>query len=496
MTRPFPATGLRPSGGWRAARSTVGVTLVIAAAVGPLAGVAGADVTASSTFSAPGQYVFTVPAGVTSVAVVAVGAAGGGACDAVGGEGASVSGVFAVVPGEQLDVGVGGPGGTGSVPCGVGTAGGAGGFGGGGAGGTGVISDGGGGGGGASAVGAPFVSAGFPSMLMIAAGGGGAGGGGPAGGNAGSPGGDVVCGAGGAGTSSAGGAGGGSAGDCSGADGTAGSLGLGGSGGGVISGDGGGGGGGGYYGGGGGASPIPGAGGGGGSSFIAQGTLVATPTSAPAGVTFTYDAPTADLSAPSSITFAGTEPQGVASSEEDEIVSNNGSAPLIVSAVALAGSDPGDFLIDDGCQQPVAVGASCEIGVRFDPETQGARSATLTLATNAGTQPAAIDLSGTGAPAGQVVCRDTLLARALCMLEFAPGTYTVQNGSAKSSVIRAEFVIERSGRRIHAGKITVESGRVTDESIGRLDPGRYTLIITTGRGQRRRLLLTYRFQVR
>ena len=33
------------------------------------------------------------------------------------------------------------------------------------------------------------------------------------------------------------------------------------------------------------------------------------------------------------------------------ILTNNGSAPLVVSAVILGGKDPADYLVEDGCQQ-------------------------------------------------------------------------------------------------------------------------------------------------
>jgi hypothetical protein len=69
---------------------------------------------------------------------------------------------------------------------------------------------------------------------------------------------------------------------------------------------------------------------------------------------------------------------------------------LIVSGTLVGGSNPGDYLVDDGCQRPVAPGSSCNVGVRFSPQAQGASSATLTLLTNAAAAPAAVSLSGTG----------------------------------------------------------------------------------------------------
>ena len=140
-----------------------------------------------------------------------------------------------------------------------------------------------------------------------------------------------------------------------------------------------------------------GAGGGGGSSFVAEGVLTAIPTAAAASVAITYAVPTAALST-QAISFAGTQPQGLASAEQLLTVSNNGSAPLIVSAASLSGANPGDYLINDRCQSPVNAGANCVVGVRFAPQAQGASSATLALQTNATTQPAPVTLSGMGGP--------------------------------------------------------------------------------------------------
>ena len=311
-----------------------------------------------------------------------------------------------VTPGEQLQVGVGAVGGAG--PCGQ-NSGGAGGTGGGGAGGNAASGSGvaasGAGGGGASTLARPVVSPGFSSLLVVAGAGGGAGG--PSGGNGGNadaPGATAGGFGGGSGDSTAGGPPGGPQ-TCTGAvAGTAGASALGGAGGAgtnaTTGGSGGGGGGAGYFGGGGGGGaclPSSAGGGGGGSSFVAQGVLTATPTAAAASVAITYAVPTADLST-QAIVFAGTQPQGIASSEQLVTVGNTGSAPLIVDGVSLSGADPGDYLVSDRCRSPVAPGASCVVGVRFDPHAQGASSAALTLHTNAVSQPAVVAISGTGGP--------------------------------------------------------------------------------------------------
>ena len=297
------------------------VWAAIATVIAAVALAAPAARAATQTFTAPGEQPFTVPPGVTSIHVVAVGGAGGAgkgySKSIAGGFGAVASGDIAVSSGQILYVVVGG---NGISPTGL--PGGAGGFNGGGTGGTATFTEasgGGGGGGGASDVRTvPGSSPGtLASRLIVAAGGGGGGGsntGGP-GGSAGSPGTastatefGTSAGAGGAGGQAAGGTAG--VGTGGGISGDAGSLGIGGKGGTSTMGapTGGGGGGGGLYGGGGGAGSSPslgsgGGGGGGGSSGFAAGvtnTALAVDAGGAPSVTLTYTVavPGPDATAP------------------------------------------------------------------------------------------------------------------------------------------------------------------------------------------------------
>jgi Glycine rich protein/HYDIN/CFA65/VesB-like, Ig-like domain len=360
--------------------------------------------TATQTFTNPGVYSWTVPAGVTSVDVNAVGAAGGageglGGMD--GGDGVSVEDpAVSVTPGEALTIVVGSPGAWASSsapgPAGL--------FGGGAGGGTATSGANGGAGGGASSVWQASSTNELAAPLVIAGGGGGGAGtqesgaaeGGNAGGANGGDGGGLDGGGGGGGGQTSGGTGG-----YAGHGGNAGSDGASLRGGQGASADAaaGGGGGGGYYGGGGGGSeddPNSGAdAGGGGSSFDVSGTVSATVSTADPSVTIAYSAPTATVT-PGALNF-GSVPNGTASPEQTVTVSNTGSAPLVVNGTSLGGSGAADYVLDNQCTQPVAPSASCAIGVRFAPTTTGARSASLTISTNAPAQPAAVTLQGTGA---------------------------------------------------------------------------------------------------
>jgi hypothetical protein len=275
-----------------------------------------AQATKQTFASAGAEQIFTVPANVTSLHVVAVGGRGGAGADSggAGGFGALVTSDVSVTPGQVLYIEVGGNGSDGCCKEGMGPGpGGVGGFNGGGVGGTG--GPGGGGGGGASDVRTmPLAAAGsLGSRLVVAAGGGGGGGpdsggtgvGGAAGAKGGIGGSDTT--QAGAGTPTAGGAGGTNA-NFSNLAGQKGDLGVGGAGANVGPGGAGGGGAGGVYGGGGGAAgQQPGGGGGGGggggasgfASGVTNGSIVADSTGTPS-VTLTY---TAAVSTPVSNVF-------------------------------------------------------------------------------------------------------------------------------------------------------------------------------------------------
>lgn len=242
---------------------------------------ASADGPVTIGYSEVGAHQFTVPAGINSIHVVAVGAPGGSAGPIAGGAGAIATADIAVSPGQTLGVYVGGTGGAVSFSA-------LGGFNGGG------DSTEGAGGGGASDV-RSGGSGDFGSRLIVAGGGGGAAGGGTAGGSAGESGGSKAgkCEGGGAGTASSGGAGG--KGGPGGFDGGPGTLGEGGD----ASTLSGGGGGGGLYGGGAGGGYFDEittletyfCGGGGGSSGFGPGTTatsLALAKNLPPSVTISY----------------------------------------------------------------------------------------------------------------------------------------------------------------------------------------------------------------
>ncbi|WP_194273965.1 Ig-like domain-containing protein [Variovorax paradoxus] len=261
------ATISNASGATGLATSVAGGQATLTAALGSISASAPLTVEPKTVFSASGTATWTVPAGVTSVQVVAVGGAGGASFSINGGKGGRVSALLAVTPGEALNLFMGGGGGS-RAGNGIG-----------GIGGGGSSPDGAAGGGG----GATTLARGA-TVLLIAGGGGGAGS--SAGGTSGGDGGGNGAASGAPGSGQGGGAGGSGG---SGGQGGIGSISPGEAGTSTHGGDGvffGGGGGGGFGGGGGGGfNGNYGGGGGGGGSTGPSGATYATGGSASVGGT-------------------------------------------------------------------------------------------------------------------------------------------------------------------------------------------------------------------
>ncbi len=412
-----------PRAAWR--RTRIGMSAVCAALVvsSLAAGSASAASKVTETFTSTGaEQSFVVPAGVTSVHVRAVGAAGETAFTdspflgaALGGAGASVAGSLPVTPGETLYVEVAASGFNGGGHFGF---------------------DGGGMGGGASDV--RTLSDGsvetLESRLLVAGGGGGGGGtfdegSGGRGGDAGSPGeastgSDGCCGedqhsdGGAAGTLTGGGIGGERCEAPAPWSGREGSFGVGGEGGeeDAAPETGGGGGGGGYWGGGGGEGSCGfsgpegagGGGGGGGSSYVSEEATSASfglaSLSTGPSVSITYATAATATPDSSTIAFPGTQPLSTVSAPQTITLTNSGGNPLEIwseafgdSSPVVASDHPEDFLVDSSsCLGGVAFEGSCQLKVRFAPQGTGTRTATLQIAGDMGAGSTSIALTGIG----------------------------------------------------------------------------------------------------
>jgi hypothetical protein len=194
-----------------------------------------------------------------------------------------------------------------------------------------------------------------------------------------------------------------------------------------------------------------------------------------------------------------------------------------VSAARVTGAALNDFLIsNDGCSQTTlaAAGDHCTIWLRSSPTALGPSHAALVV--TAGAEDETVSLTGNGVPApagaqgpqgipgpvgptgatgatgltgatgptgpagatgpagpaGRVVCRNTALAKATCLILFAPGTWTTGSAAttARYTVRHGHTVIARGSRRVAGRRLVVRLAHG-------LRPGHYRVTVTTGRGR-------------
>lgn len=100
---------------------------------------------------------------------------------------------------------------------------------------------------------------------------------------------------------------------------------------------------------------------------------------------------------PSSLTFAA-EALKTTSPAQKVTLTNTGGANLVITQIAISGTDAGDFAESNTCGSVVDANASCTISVTFTPTALGTRRATLSITDTVGLQTVALTGTGSGSP--------------------------------------------------------------------------------------------------
>ncbi len=133
-------------------------------------------------------------------------------------------------------------------------------------------------------------------------------------------------------------------------------------------------------------------------------TITSTAAGSPQSIPLTGTGwiPTPDLSLSTGSLSFGSVTLGTATSGRVIKVTSTGSAPLVISALAIGGTNPGDFaVVSDSCTgSTLSAGMSCTLAVGFEPLALGTRSATLTIVHNAPGGSSTVALSGAGVSSG------------------------------------------------------------------------------------------------
>ena len=114
-------------------------------------------------------------------------------------------------------------------------------------------------------------------------------------------------------------------------------------------------------------------------------------------VSVTVTATTITLS-PTSLNF-GDQAVNTASPAKTVTLKNTGTASLTITAIAITGSNAGDFAQTNTCGTSLAASASCTISVTFKPTATGTRSAAVSITDNASGSPQTVPLTGVGTTA-------------------------------------------------------------------------------------------------
>jgi hypothetical protein len=108
----------------------------------------------------------------------------------------------------------------------------------------------------------------------------------------------------------------------------------------------------------------------------------------------TISEPNASLS-PTSLAFS-TQAIGTTSAAKTVTLKNTGTTSLTITAIAIAGTNPGDFAQTHTCGSSLSAGASCSINLTFKPSASGTRTAAVRVTDNAAGSPQQVTLSGIG----------------------------------------------------------------------------------------------------
>lgn len=105
--------------------------------------------------------------------------------------------------------------------------------------------------------------------------------------------------------------------------------------------------------------------------------------------------PRASLS-PQTVNF-GSVAVGTKSAAMTSTLTNSGEVNLIISKIALSGTDPSEYTETNNCVGTIDPGATCTITANFTPSTSGTQSASVTITDNTSTGSTTLNLTGSGA---------------------------------------------------------------------------------------------------
>jgi len=167
------------------------------------------------------------------------------------------------------------------------------------------------------------------------------------------------------------------------------------------------------------------------ATFQVADNAAGTPQSATLTGTGVAPGPAITITPSGPVAFPNTV-QNVTSAAVVLTVTNSGNAALNISAVAVSGTNSGDFAQTNNCTTAaIAASGNCMVSVTFKPTAVGLRQAALQITDNAAGSPQLVALSGTGTTSGSnpavTIAPNPLALAATQGTVSAPGTVTITN---------------------------------------------------------------------
>ena len=152
------------------------------------------------------------------------------------------------------------------------------------------------------------------------------------------------------------------------------------------------------------------------------------------------------------------------STSQSVTLTNNSSAAVNVTSVAIGGTNASDFTQTNNCVGSVASGGSCTVNITFAPAAAGRSTASLTIVTSLAANGIAVSLSGTGDAATRTV-------------SLAPGSLTFAGQVVGAASASQPLTVTNTGNAALTISDVSFSGAnasdyaETDNCVGSLAPG-------------------------
>ena len=199
--------------------------------------------------------------------------------------------------------------------------------------------------------------------------------------------------------------------------------------------------------------------------------------------------PVVSLNPAGTFNLAGTTTQGTTATAQNLTVSNTGTGPLHVTAIAVSGLNAGDFSVSgSNCLgTAVAAGASCSIPVTFAPLASGIRTTTMSITDDTANSPQMVTINGTAVPAVTIVASTgATLSASVSAGQTAQYNLQATAGAGFSGTLTFACSGAPMGANCNASSVTVANGAAVNFTVTVTTSGSAGLVPTARRTIRSR----------